>query len=218
MSTRVITLVCLVLVAASFLQAACSSVMRAKPDSTQYYLLDPMSEASAKDAEALGPSCREVSLLLGAVRFPAYLDRDQMVTRVSPNRVELAAFDRWAEPLEENFRRILADNLAMLLETKRIARYPTSLSGIDYEIQIDVLQFESTVDRAANLCARWFLRDGRTRDVLLSRSAALQRQAHGQDAASAAAALSEALGELSTKIAESICQASSQRAAAMSVR
>ena len=36
------------------------------------------------------------------------MDRQQFVTRISQNRFAVAENDRWAEPLEENFSRVLS--------------------------------------------------------------------------------------------------------------
>src|SRR5262245_19194049 len=41
-----------------------------------------------------------VSIGVGPVIMPGYLDRTQIVTRSGPDRVKLASFHRWAEPLE----------------------------------------------------------------------------------------------------------------------
>jgi ABC-type transport auxiliary lipoprotein component len=47
--------------------------------------------------------------------LPPYLDRPQLVTRAGSNRMVLADFDSWAEPLQGLFARVLAKNLTLLL-------------------------------------------------------------------------------------------------------
>ncbi|MEW6441786.1 MAG: PqiC family protein [bacterium] len=214
MSNRVRRTTGALLIAACLLQAGCSPMLRPKPDATCYYLLAPLSGSGGSEAGRLDPTpCTGLSIGLAPVRLPAYLDRDQMVTRPSPNRIEVAASDRWAEPLAESFGRVLAENLAALLRASRMVRHPVRASGLDYEVQVDVERFECKADHAAGLAARWVLKDGRTRDVLLSRRMALTRPARAADTAGSVAALSEALGELSLEIAAAICQARSQAAA-----
>ena len=48
---------------------------------------------------------------LGPVVVPAYLDAPTIATRVDPNRIEYARFDRWAVPLAAEVRRVLAEDL-----------------------------------------------------------------------------------------------------------
>ena len=63
---------------------------------------------------------------IGPIRFPAYLDREQIVTRTAQNRLDISENDRWAEPLEENFTRVLSQNLGM--HRRRSQDHPISLA------------------------------------------------------------------------------------------
>ncbi|HEX5606452.1 MAG TPA: PqiC family protein, partial [Candidatus Binatia bacterium] len=65
-----------------------------------------------------------LSLGIGPIKIPRYLDREQLVTRISQNRFAIAENDRWAEPLEENFSRVLSENLSILLQIDRVAAFP----------------------------------------------------------------------------------------------
>ena len=64
---------------------------------------------------------------MGPVDFPDYFRRLPVVTRVAPNRIELSDEKRWAEPLDKNFIRVLSENLATLLNTYRIEKYPWAM-------------------------------------------------------------------------------------------
>ena len=46
---------------------------------------------------------------VGPVTVPDYLDRPQIATRSSSSSLQFSEFDRWAEPLEKNLMRVLAD-------------------------------------------------------------------------------------------------------------
>ncbi len=46
------------------------------------------------------------------------------MTRVGGNALRLAEFDQWAAPLGDNFTRVLAENLVMLIPTERVAIFP----------------------------------------------------------------------------------------------
>ena len=56
------------------------------------------------------------------VAMPDYLDRPQVVTRVSENEIKLDEFNRWAEPLKENFYTVLVENLSTLLSNEKIIK------------------------------------------------------------------------------------------------
>jgi uncharacterized protein len=60
---------------------------------------------------------RGLAIGVGPVTLPKYLDRPQIVTFTSPYALNVAEFDRWAEPLESTFVRVLAENLALLIPT-----------------------------------------------------------------------------------------------------
>jgi uncharacterized lipoprotein YmbA len=215
MNSWIIRLTIVFLFAVFLLQAGCSRLLAPRPDLTRFYLLAPLSEMGSRGTTLFNePGLSDISLGLGPVKLPGYLDREHIVTRLSPNRVDVSAFDRWAEPLAPNFNRVLTENLATLLGTKKIDTYPFSGPRPDYEIQIDIVRFEPTEDYSADLAAHWFLKDGKTKQVLLARDSIVKRQARSASMSGSVGALSEALGELSIQIATAIHQAHSQVAAA----
>ena len=90
---------------------------------------------------------RGVALGIGPVALPDYLDRPEIVTRSSGNELSLADFDQWAGRLEDNFTRVLAENLSSILETDRVSLYPwKSSTPVDFQVTVEVSRFE----RAAN--------------------------------------------------------------------
>ena len=76
---------------------------------------------------------------MGPVLLPAHLDRPQIVTRASENRLVLAEFHKWGEPLNTNFARVLAEDLAVLLATERVAVFPWRRAvPVDYQLEVRV--------------------------------------------------------------------------------
>jgi uncharacterized protein len=67
---------------------------------------------------------RPVSIKIGPIRWPGYLDRQEIIIRVEPNRFKILEDDRWAEPLDENFLRVLMQNLSVSPRTDQIFIYP----------------------------------------------------------------------------------------------
>ena len=106
-----------------------------------------------------------VSVLVGPVSIPEYLDRNQMVTVAENNRVMVDEFNRWAESLRESFYRVLLEDLSFLLKTPEVARYDRSGEyNSDYQVFIDVTRFDCAPEGDAVLIAFWTVRgkDGAT--------------------------------------------------------
>lgn len=201
-STIVMTLACLLLTACAALSA--------RPDPSRFFMLTPVTQD--QDAGARGPSTPgQLSLGIGPITFPGYLDREQIVSRVSQQRFALSENDRWAEPLQENFARVLSQNLSVLLHTDQIVRYPWQISHRPtYQVEIEVLRFEPNRSQEAQLMARWNIIDPSMKKLISTRESRLARQARATSTEATVAALSETLGELSREIADAIRAAERQ--------
>lgn len=201
-STIVMALACLSLTACADLSA--------RPDPSRFFMLTPVTQD--QDAGARGPSIPgQLSLGIGPITFPGYLDREQIVSRVSQQRFALSENDRWAEPLQENFTRVLSQNLSVLLHTDQIVRYPWQISHRPtYQVEIEVLRFEPNRSQEAQLMARWNIIDPSMKKLISTRESRLARQARATSTEATVAALSETLGELSREIADAIRAAERQ--------
>ena len=121
------------------------------------------------------------------------------------SRLGLSENDRWAEPLEENFTRVLSQNLSALLRPDRVIRYPWQSSQRPaYQLEIEVLRFELNASQEAQVLARWAVIGGSDRASLSVRESRLTRPVRGKSTEASVAALSEALGDLSREMAETI--------------
>jgi uncharacterized protein len=184
-----------------------------KPDPSRFFTLTalPQTEQTpAKSASRAG----QISLGLGPIKFPGYLDREELVSRVSQNRFAIAENDRWAESLADNFSRVLAQNLAALLGTDRIILYPwPSNRRPAYQVEIEVLRFEPDASHNAQLFARWTVRDTGGKKPPTLRESRVNRPLTGTSMEASVAALSEALGELSQEIAAAVRAIEGQRTA-----
>lgn len=136
-----------VLLVAVALFAGCG----ARPE-TRLYLLS----ALAPDAPSAGGEGQAMVIGLGPVTLPDYLDRPQIISRVSANRLAVADSHRWAEPLAVNVVRVLAENLASQLHPSRILAYPWPRSEAPgYQVRVEVLRFDAGPDDAVHLIANW---------------------------------------------------------------
>ena len=103
---------------------------------SRFYVLSPMAAPDKK---------LPVDELVGVfpVRLPEYLDHPQIITRVSPNELRKSEFDRWAEPLKENFTRVLVENLLSLLGSDKVLSMPRTIDiPITRSVFVEVFQFD----------------------------------------------------------------------------
>lgn len=188
------------LLAGPLLLSGCTA---SKP--SRFYVLTPL-QASKEAAGTSG-----LALGIGPVVIPQYLDRPEIVTRTSDNRLELAEFDQWGGRIGDNITRTLAENLSGLLKTDRISIYPwTDSSGLADQITVDITKFERDPSGDVTLTAFWTITNAQNGKILLNgrsniRKAVATSAASGGDVYDGiAAAMSEALASLSQEIAAAI--------------
>jgi len=183
----------------------------AKTPPTRFYVLPALT-----GAETAAPSSgvkSDLTIGVGPVTLPPYLDRPQIVTRASRAKLDLGEFDQWAAPLQDTFARVLAENLSLLLGTDRVLLHPWSRTlEVEYQVTVDVIQFDGGVGGEVVLAVRWSLigADGKE---LTMRKTRLQAPANPRDYEATVTAMSRILEDLSRDIAATL-QTTVQQAAA----
>ena len=190
--------------------AGCSSFLpKPKSNPSRIFVLFPDIEAS--EQQNSDPS-GQISLGVGPVRLPAYLDRREIVMRVAQGRFDLSENDRWAEPLDENLTHVLAQNLSILLGSDQIIPYPWPLDQKPrYRVQIQVLRFECNSAGEAQLSARWAVIDDTGKETPNLKESRLTRPAKEKSIDASVAALSETVADLSREIAKTVVAIDGQR-------
>jgi uncharacterized lipoprotein YmbA len=181
-----------------------------KPDPSRFFTLSSLPQV---EQGSLKNSTRPEKMFLGIgpIKFPGYLDRQEIVVRSAQNRFDLSETDRWAEPLQENFSRVLAENLALLLNTDLIIIYPWSPTQRPrYQVEIDVLRLEANGERNGELFARWSV-TGADKKVAVVKESRIIRNAKEKSTDGSVAALSEAVGDFSREIAETVSAINGRR-------
>ena len=190
--------------------AGCGSLLpKPQPNSSGIYLL--ASPLKAVDRQDQSRSI-QISLGVGPVRLPGYLDRREILTRVSQSRLDVSQNDRWAEPLDENLAHVLAQNLSVLLGSDGVISYPWPIAkGPDYRVTVEVLQFECNSALEAQLSARWWVIDRNDTGAAEVKESHLTRAATDRSTGASVAALSETVADLSRQIAQAVIALASQR-------
>jgi uncharacterized lipoprotein YmbA len=168
---------------------------------SRFYILNTLSasETIPGTAAAQGPV-----IGVGPITLPKYLDRPQIVTRSGRDQLALGEFDRWAEPLQDNVLRVLAENLASLIPTDQLLLHAWPQSAtLDYQVTVDMLQFDGWLGGESMLLALWSVLDG-AELPLLSQRAFLNVPVGGGDYDAMVSAMSELLARLSRDIAVAI--------------
>jgi uncharacterized lipoprotein YmbA len=116
--------------------------------------------------------------------------------------------------LRDNFIRVLAENLSVLLATDRVAAFPwKGPMPIAYQVIVEVTQFLGDTGGETSLVALWSIVGNNGRDVLLSQRSSFREPAGQPGYEGLVAAMSRTVAALSRDIAAAITALASQQAA-----
>ncbi|TVQ87899.1 MAG: membrane integrity-associated transporter subunit PqiC [Chromatiaceae bacterium] len=186
----------------------------------RFYTLTALPEVTERPAGIDGGT---LTVGVGPVELPQFLDRPQLVARAGENQVTMDEFHRWAGTLEDDFLRVWGENLSHLLGTSRVLVFPREARlRPDFRITAEVLSFEAQDPAEVALRVRWTVLDAFLEQTLVAREdnyrcaivpAAMAPASGGRAAAAAAAAvasdatvaaLSRCLGDFSRDVAGAI--------------
>ena len=188
-----------VIVAALFLWG-CAGIS----EPSNFYVLatpDDLRTEKIRTAKSGAP----IRLGVGPVKLPSHLKRPQILSKTSAHTVSLAEFDRWAEPLEENFTQVLAENLSIVLATDDVVIFPWNrVIPVDYQISMEVFRFDTDAQGQGNLISRWQLFSDNGRKFLFSHRSNFRSPMIGAGHEAQARALSKVLADVSKEIATAI--------------
>jgi uncharacterized lipoprotein YmbA len=178
--------------------AGCSSLLAPRPNRARFYILSMTADTGA--ASERGTEV-DLTVGLGPLKLPDYLNRPQRAVRVGPNQIRFLDDERWAEMLDANIVRVLSENLTARLGNARVLTLPTFIAQPRaYDVPLEILRLDSTAKGDAELSARWGIKDGKTGTFLVTRETHIVEPATGSDADAAVAALSRVLGRWSDDI------------------
>lgn len=142
---------------------------------------------------------------IGPIKWPDYLDRRQIILRLDANRLEPLDNDRWAEPLDTGFERVLRENLIRALHPQRLQSYPWVLTDApDISIPVEVFQFDTDAQGHTNLHARWRVITRDRRELAREHDSEFTIQARATSPAAAVMAQSEAVARLASEIGKAL--------------
>ncbi|MGY9015806.1 MAG: PqiC family protein [Rhodospirillales bacterium] len=145
----------------------------------------------------------DLSLGIGPIVLPPHLDRPQIVTKSTRHKLDLDEFNQWAEPLKDNFTRVLAENLSILLGTDRIAIYPWRSSvPVGYQVSVEVVRFDGQLGGDSTLIVRWNIFGNGGRKILFTRRSVYTARSNGKSFEAMVSAMSDTVAAFSREIAK----------------
>jgi hypothetical protein len=183
--------------------AGCVNLGGGTQQTTKFYVLNSLYSAKG-DIDTMRTT-DETIIGVGPVKIPEYVNRPQIITRTSNNELEVAPFARWAESLESNLSRVVAENLTVLLSTDRVLVYPwKGTVTVDYQVALDVTRFDGVLGGPVSMRARWTVLGDNGKELLSRKLSSLSTSADADSYENLVAAQSQLLADLSRQIAEEI--------------
>jgi len=178
----------------------CLNLLAPRPDPTDFFVLSAIAQPAPAQASS------RLVIGLGPIDFPQYLARTEIVTRSASNQIQLSPRDRWAEPLDVTFNRVLSLDLSRALGNAEVVVFPAFgvNYSFNYRVSLIVDRFETDSAGTARLAARWNIIDGQSDRSVYASSSDIREPSMPGDTASAAAALSQAAAALATPLAQAI--------------
>jgi len=177
---------------------------------TNFYMLSPLSPSQAGTSAATAEG--RIRIGLATVVVPEYLNRNEIVFNLDNTVYQLAEFNQWAEPLNDNLTRVLAETLTNLLRGDLIDVFLASDSSIpaDYRLEVDVLRLDGNLGGQVALISQWALLQAEEDVLILMRRSEYQELAADTTYKGLVLAKSRTIETLSRNIAAAIKKALKQ--------
>lgn len=174
----------------SLLVAGCGS-------KAEFYRLNAETPAAATGNSAL-------SLGVGPVSLPGYIDRSELVFQSGPNEFQIPPNVSWAGSLQDNIAAVLARDLQAQLGAREVLTYPwPSGRAPARRVALDVRQFHGISGSDAILEASWRI-EGASGGSLSHGGGTFREPINGDGYAAVVAAESRLLAQCAAALAHSL--------------
>jgi len=153
-------------------------------------------------------SAESLTLGLGPLRMPEYLNRSQLVTRGSGSELEIDEFSRWAEPLTRAIHRVVAIDVDNMMPGVTVLAFPWEAvvrAQVDFRLIGEVTRFDAERSGQVVLEIQWAISDRPGESILGAQRRRYETSvANPDDPAAVAAAMNDALAMFSRDIASQL--------------
>jgi uncharacterized lipoprotein YmbA len=141
------------------------------------------------------------TVALGRITLPGALDRPQIARRRGGNEIVFSEAERWAGPLDDMMRRVLADDLAARLPAGVMLVESSAKPAPGVTIALDVSRFDPDESGSVTLTARWEALGPNGAPLGAPRESTIVEPGSGSGAVAVAATMSRAVAALAARIA-----------------
>ncbi|MGZ4981369.1 MAG: PqiC family protein [Methylobacter sp.] len=167
---------------------------------SQFYMLEPISGVGHKSPSG---AAKKPVIILSPVRIPHYVNRPQIVTATGKNAYQLSELNRWAEALDHNIGRVLAQNLIILVPADvSFSNISTTANPANFGVSVNILEFHTDPQGQAGLTAQWHIT--RSDGTLVDQQVSYRAPASTSDYRIIVEALNECLNRMSRDLAVEI--------------
>ena len=141
------------------------------------------------------------------IHLPAYLDRPQIVTRITETEIKVDEFHRWGIPLNVTVTELLGASLARAISEAYVDVRPSRTRRADgYQVAVDIVRLDGFLGGTVELVAQWQVtKTGDTQEsVLAPQLARYERECTGTTHEAYVNAIRDVVAALGTDIAKAL--------------
>ena len=159
---------------------------------------------SAAPAASAGGGDRSISLGVGPITLPGYIDRTELVFQSGPNEFQVPPNVSWTGSLQENIATVLARDLQEQLGTREVLTYPWSSGRAPARrVTLNVRQFHGISGSDAILDTTWRIENS-SGGTVRNGGGTFREPIEGDGYAAVVAAESRLLAQCAAAIASSL--------------
>lgn len=166
----------------------------------KFYVLSSIDDTSANES-----NLNDIAIGLHNINFTGYLERNQIVTKKSANEIVVNDFHRWGEPLEENFERVLMENLSIMIPTENVHLINVGMTDMEaYFLTAEVTKFELGPSNIVTLDVWWQVSVDVESKYTTNKRSVYTKTVSKTDYATVVSSMSDLLAEFSLDVADEI--------------
>lgn len=119
----------------------------------------------------------KLTVRFAPVRLASYLDRPQIVSRISDHEIKVDSFNRWGIPLDVLSTELLAESVARAIPEAFVeTSAQRTMKEPGYLVQVEIVRLDGALGGPVELVAQWSMAKSKAENVPIIRQ--LDRCAH----------------------------------------
>ena len=159
---------------------------------------------NATAAAPTGAADSGVSVAIGPVALPGYIDRTEVVFASGPNEFQIPTNALWTGSLRDNISRTVATDLGRILRSREVRAGLEPGFKPRYRVELDVRQFHGISGQEAILDLSWRIESGASGETISRHNGNFREPMIGDGYAALVSAESRLLEQCAAAIAKSL--------------